>query len=185
MIEQPGKDEWSTPQWLYDRLDAEFSFTIDVAAVPWNAKHEYFYTPAQDALSRPWVGVAWMNPPYARAELKRWVEHAAEQARRHDTTVVGLIPAWTSTEYWHKYIMWRAHEIRLVHGRLRFEGRKTAGMRRSRSMSPPWGSAIIVWRGRPNLNHRWPQLSEIDAVADRPAQCTPIHTNAHGPEYSR
>jgi hypothetical protein len=31
-------DLWATPQWLYDKLDTEFNFTVDVCATPENAK---------------------------------------------------------------------------------------------------------------------------------------------------
>jgi site-specific DNA-methyltransferase (adenine-specific) len=31
-------DEWETPQWLFDQLDAEFSFGFDAAATRENSK---------------------------------------------------------------------------------------------------------------------------------------------------
>ena len=41
-------DMWETPQELFDELDREFHFTLDVCAVPENAKCERYFTPAQN-----------------------------------------------------------------------------------------------------------------------------------------
>lgn len=41
---------WETPQDLFNKLDSEFHFDIDVCASPSNAKCPYFFTPEQDGL---------------------------------------------------------------------------------------------------------------------------------------
>ena len=56
--------EWETPADLFAQLDAEFHFTLDVAASVTNAKCARYYTRAQDALQQPWEGICWCNPPY-------------------------------------------------------------------------------------------------------------------------
>ena len=38
-------DLWETPQNLFDDLNNEFHFDIDVCALPENAKCDLFYTP--------------------------------------------------------------------------------------------------------------------------------------------
>ena len=60
---------WSTPQVLFDALDAEFHFTTDVCADASNAKCAHYFSPAQDGLRQRWEGVCWMNPPYG-AEIR-------------------------------------------------------------------------------------------------------------------
>ena len=45
-----------TPGYLFDRLSSVFNFTVDVCALPENAKCERFYTPDDDGLSNPWRG---------------------------------------------------------------------------------------------------------------------------------
>ena len=57
-------DEWETPHELFSELHREFSFTLDVAALPYNAKCAAYITPGADGLKQPWIGVCWMNPPY-------------------------------------------------------------------------------------------------------------------------
>lgn len=54
---------WETPQALFDELNAEFHFTVDVCALPENAKCDRYYTPEQDGLAQKWEGVCWCNPP--------------------------------------------------------------------------------------------------------------------------
>lgn len=73
-------DKWATPQYLFDALDKEFNFTLDVCADESNHKCSQFYTERDDGLSKPWTGVCWMNPPYGR-EIGKWVEKAKNAAR--------------------------------------------------------------------------------------------------------
>ena len=49
-------DMWATPQWLFDKLDEEFHFTVDVCAVVENAKCRTFFSPEMDGLSINWNG---------------------------------------------------------------------------------------------------------------------------------
>ena len=49
-------DEWSTPQHIFDALDAEFDFNLDPCATDENHKCERYYTKEQDGLSQNWGG---------------------------------------------------------------------------------------------------------------------------------
>ena len=49
-------NEWSTPQDLFEELNEEFGFTIDVAATAENAKCERYYTAADNGLKQSWGG---------------------------------------------------------------------------------------------------------------------------------
>lgn len=129
------KQDWETPQWLFDMLDAEFGFTLDVCATAENAKVPQFYSPEMDGLSKPWTGVCWCNPPYGRA-VWRWVKKAYEESRK-GATVVMLLPARTDTRWFHEWVYERAAEIRFLRGRLRFGGAKN---------SAPFPSMIVVFR---------------------------------------
>ena len=48
--------EWATPQGFFDKLDAEFHFTIDPCSTHENAKCEKHYTIEEDGLSKNWGG---------------------------------------------------------------------------------------------------------------------------------
>src|SRR5262245_25401400 len=110
-------DKWSTPNWLYDLLDAEFDFDLDVCAVAENAKCHRYYSPKVDGLTQEWVGTCWCNPPYGRM-IGLFVEKAW-QSSLLGATVVCLIPARTDTQFWHDFVT-KADEIRFLKGRLRF-----------------------------------------------------------------
>lgn len=127
-------DDWETPQWLFDQLNAEFGFTLDVCATPDNAKCERYYTKAEDGLAQDWSGVCWMNPPYGR-EIGRWIEKAYESSLG-GVTVVCLLPSRTDTKWWHEYVM--RGEVLFLRGRLKFGGSKN---------SAPFPSAVVVFRG--------------------------------------
>ena len=89
-------DEWETPPELFAEMDAQFHFTLDVAAIPDNAKCDRFFTPARMALKSHGREVCWMNPPYG-AGLRQWARKALHSART-GATVVCLLPA-------HRYVL--------------------------------------------------------------------------------
>lgn len=129
--------EWPTPKWLFDALDKEFGFSLDPCATKENAKCAKFYTRHDNGLLKPWQGeTVFMNPPYGN-EIAAWMRKAHDAAMNDGATVVCLIPARTDTAWWHDYAM--KHEIRLLRGRLTFEGGKYGA---------PFPSAIIIMRPR-------------------------------------
>lgn len=132
------KQEWVTPQDLFDKVNEEFHFTFDLAADETNAKCKKFFSEQDDALSKNWedLGNCWLNPPYGnkKYKLENWIKKAYCEAIR-DTTVVMLIPARTNTRWWHFWCM-RAKEIKLLCGRPKFVGCKH-GL--------PWPLALVVF----------------------------------------
>lgn len=55
-------DLWGTPPAFYRLLYSEFRFTLDVCAIPANAKCERFFSPEEDGLAQPWSGACFMTP---------------------------------------------------------------------------------------------------------------------------
>lgn len=128
-------DLWATPQELFNELDSEFHFTVDVCALPENAKCKQFFTPEIDGLKQEWTGICWCNPPYGR-EIGKWVEKAYNSVHYGNANrVVMLLPARTDTRWFHTYIYGEA-EIRFIKGRLKF-GDSTN--------SAPFPSMIVVF----------------------------------------
>jgi phage N-6-adenine-methyltransferase len=136
-------DLWGTPRDLFDALDAEFGFEVDVCALPNNAKCERFFTPEDDGLTQDWRGVCWMNPPYGRT-IGQWVEKAYRSSLA-GATVVCLLPARTDTAWWHDLCM--KGEIRFLRGRVRFERERETGVRAV--SAAPFPSAIVIFKGNP------------------------------------
>lgn len=98
-------DEWATPQALFDQLAAKHGpFDLDACARPDTAKCSLFYTKADDALSLPWCGAVWVNPPYSHPRV--WCEKAhVEVANGNATRVVMLLPAAVDTGWFHETVM--------------------------------------------------------------------------------
>jgi phage N-6-adenine-methyltransferase len=128
-------DEWETPQDLFDKLNEEFHFTLDVAANANNAKCADYLDKNKNGLNWKWGGYCFMNPPYGR-EIGKWIKKAYEESM-NGCTVVCLLPARTDTKWFHEYILSKA-EIRFIKGRLKFGGHKNAA---------PFPSMIVIYRG--------------------------------------
>jgi len=142
-----NSDEWETPQWLFDLLDQEFHFQIDAACSISNILCLCGFTKDVDALQSEWVSYDYddddvvipngiyrifLNPPYSK--IGPFMKKAYEESLK-GATVVCLIPCRTDTRYWHDYVM-KAHEIRLIQGRLKFSNSKT---------SAPFPSCIVIF----------------------------------------
>lgn len=49
-------DEWATPQWLFDKLDNKYRFTLDPCATEHNHKCDRYFTKDIDGLKQSWEG---------------------------------------------------------------------------------------------------------------------------------
>lgn len=114
--------EWGTPQDLFDRLDAEFHFTLDVCASDGMQMVERYFNPQINGLAQEWGGgeVCWMNPPYGQ-EIAKWVRKAATEP----AITVALLPARTDTRWYQEWVQPYASEVRFIAGRVKFRGAAT------------------------------------------------------------
>lgn len=89
------RDAWETPQLLFNELNEEFHFTIDLCASDHNAKCDKHFT---DYLSSSPISsdVCFMNPPYSNP--KPFIAKAWEDSRV--CTIVCLVKVDTSTQWW-------------------------------------------------------------------------------------
>lgn len=127
-------DIWSTPQYVFDALDKEFNFNLDVCALPENAKCANYFTPEIDGLKQDWIGNCYCNPPYGR-EIGKWVEKSYLENKKGNIIVM-LLPARTDTKWFHNFILGKS-EIRFIKGRLKF-GNATN--------SAPFPSMIVIYK---------------------------------------
>jgi site-specific DNA-methyltransferase (adenine-specific) len=139
-------DTWTTPRDFFDKLNEEFDFGLDAAALQSSTLvPDNWYGPdhpdpaARDALRIDWNHNSrgkpiWLNPPYGRV-IKDWMRKASEVASGGGT-VVCLVPSRTDTAWWHDYCI-NAYEIRYIRGRLKFGNQKNAA---------PFPSAVVVMR---------------------------------------
>lgn len=129
--------EWGTPADLFAQLSKELGpFDLDAAASDDLHVVPFYFTALSDGLRLPWWGTVWVNPPYGRG-IRAWLEKALQELEtgRADR-VVFLIPAATSTAWWHALVVPFASQVRFLQGRLTFRGAKSCA---------PFASAVVVF----------------------------------------
>ena len=75
-----NKQDWATPDWLYDELSKEFNFDFDPCPL----------NPTFDGLTIEWGNSNFVNPPYNK--LKYWLKKGHEEYLK-GKVVVFLIPS--------------------------------------------------------------------------------------------
>lgn len=111
------KIEYSTPQKLYDFINKEFNFEIDVCASESNKKCNKYFNVKMDGLKQNWTGKCWMNPPFNK-ELKKWVIKAKQESEKHKSIICCLIPVRSNTNWWKECC--ESSEIRFIIGEVNF-----------------------------------------------------------------
>lgn len=108
---------FETPKWLFDSLNKEFNFTLDLACNADNSKCVNFYDEKTNSLIQNWhetSGWLWLNPPYS--PLKPWIVKAQEENKKGAKIVV-LCPPIITTRYFQNHL---PSEIRFIVGRVPF-----------------------------------------------------------------
>jgi DNA N-6-adenine-methyltransferase (Dam) len=95
-----GKNqEWLTPRWILKPLG---KFDLDPCASvlrKYWVRAKTHWNIYDDGLSKIWFGRVWMNPPFHRYQVGKWLEKMAQH-----NNGIALIPARTETENFYKYV---------------------------------------------------------------------------------
>lgn len=102
-----------TPDHIIERLKESHGI-LDFDPCPNN--------PTFDGLAIAWPmdGPVYVNPPYTRGQIKKWVIKCHEHWLAGGEVIM-LIPSYTDTAYFHEYIYGKAR-LDFLRGRLRFKG---------------------------------------------------------------
>lgn len=168
-------DSWQTPQWLYDELNEEFNFDIDLCATKENSKCERFYddylkgifykkeydshlklnwegpyinSDYSNIMSERYPGLTcFMNPPYSNP--KPFIEKAWEESKH--CLIVCLVKVDSSTKWWsifydaNKFEERPGCKIRLLPKRIKFD--PPTGWE-GKSTGPSFPSAVLIFDRR-------------------------------------
>jgi phage N-6-adenine-methyltransferase len=127
-----ARQDWRTPPDFFQRLNAEFRFTIDAAASFENRLVDRFWSESDSGLVHSWNGErVWCNPPYGR-NIGDWT---AQAAKREADVAVLLLPARSDTRWWHRDVEGIA-TVRRLAGRLKFSGHE---------FNAPFPSVIAIY----------------------------------------
>lgn len=122
--EGTGIDEWFTPPAYIDAArNVLGAIDLDPASHPkaqaWIGASE-FYTKANDGLAQDWHGRVWLNPPYSRELIGRFIKKLAEEIHnKHVKAAIVLTHNYSDTEWFH-HAAAIATAICFTRGRVRF-----------------------------------------------------------------
>ncbi len=134
-------DQWQTPQWLYEELNKEFNFDIDLCAKPANTKcvtfyydylnndvfwyeyrrwykdsiRQYAHLSLKGLVNQRSIKSAFMNPPYSNP--RPFIEKAWEDSK--DCKIVCLVKCDPSTKWWATFWDHGSRCIYCIYGKLR------------------------------------------------------------------
>lgn len=122
-LEIDEKNSWRTDPEVFAALDAEFKFSMDAAASHTNRLVPNCYiTEMQDAIKIDWYEYmrehyvagrnVWVNPPYGRGMIKKFMNKAIEEKANGVTTVM-LVPATLDAQW---LPISEVSEIRIITG---------------------------------------------------------------------
>ena len=114
------KDDWKTPDYIYDELNKEFNFNFD----PCPYLHDIN---DWDGLQIDWKERNYINPPYSRELKESFILKAIQESKKGKLCVM-LLPVSTSTKIFHDHILPNKKEIRFLKGRIKFQGINSKGV---------------------------------------------------------
>jgi site-specific DNA-methyltransferase (adenine-specific) len=139
-IQLANSDNWRTEQWLFDQLNQEFDFKIDLCADDNNTKRDLYYSLKNDALDikNQWYASSFANVPYSNA--KPFLIKAYEQSRIWvGVPIVILLRVDTSNNWWVDHAL-LADEIRFFIGRLKFLDENNKA-----HFTAKWANALLIF----------------------------------------
>lgn len=127
-------DEWYTPKYIIDSL-GKFDLDPCSPSVPLFKTAEVMYNEFDDGLAQNWEGRVWLNPPYSRLLITKFMRRMTEH--NHGTA---LIFSRTDTELFHTEVFNKATAVKFLKGRIKFL--KPDGIEVG---SPGCGSVLIAY----------------------------------------
>lgn len=147
-----GENEWYTPDIYLNAVREFYGGTIDLDAASSDfaqakVRAEQYFTAEQDALTKPWHGRVWLNPPYSQPEIGHFVAKLVSEVFSGNVTeAVLLTHNYTDTAWFHEAVS-AASAICFTRGRIKFYN--SAGT----EAAPTQGQAFSYFGDRVNEFH--------------------------------
>lgn len=140
--EKTRSDNWATPPYFYEPLNAEFDFNFDPC--PYN---EGEILPEADGLLIEWGTKNFVNPPYSILLRAQFIHKAVTESKKGKLCVMLLPVIGTSTKLFHDIILPNISEpIRFVRRRIKFL--RKIGDKWEGNKTPFHDSMIVIFDGR-------------------------------------
>lgn len=127
-------DEWYTPMEVIGAL-GDFDTDPCAPIKPLWGTAKVMYNRNDDGLTKEWFGRVWLNPPYSRPLIEKFVRRMAE----HNNGIALLFNRCDNTMF-HDVIFPTATAMKFLRKRIRFY--RPDG---TRGDSPGCGSVLIAW----------------------------------------
>ena len=122
--ENTGQVEWGTPLFIADSvrqcvriLDLDPCSTQDFNAT---VGAEVFFSRKMDGLALDWNGSVYLNPPYARGEIDKWVRKLMREVDARNTKKYVALVNNASDTQWFKRLLHLSNFICFYEGRITF-----------------------------------------------------------------
>lgn len=108
-LDADAKNSWSTDPLVFNAINKEFNFSLDAACSVKNTKvPNCFLTKQNDSLTSDWKKTmqlhqmpnlnVWVNPPYGRGMIDKFMQKAIEEKQKGVTTVL-LVPSTLDAQW--------------------------------------------------------------------------------------
>lgn len=119
-------DERYTPAWVLDVVRSYAPIACDPCTTRDNrVGADTYYALPDDGLHSAWRpkadGVVWVNPPYSRGQLPRWVDRMVTAAVVDDSEIIALLPSDLGSRAGQR-VAASADALCFIAGRLVFDG---------------------------------------------------------------
>lgn len=139
-----NRQDWETPDELYDNLNSLFHFNLDAAASDNNFKCDHYFTKENSALNNSWGGRVWCNPPYSKDKndpgsvgVREFLIKALyEWNQNPDCEFICFLVSAATDASWFQTFVFDAPVLVFLKGRLKFKGAKNSQTK---------GSALAIW----------------------------------------
>jgi len=168
-----GDNEWYTPA-KYVELARQVlgHFDVDAASNPLaqeTVKASVFYTAETNGLDKEWRGRVWMNPPYSRALIGRFIDKLVTEYEASRTSEAIVLTHNSTDTAWLDTLFGAASAICFTRGRVKFVSPKGA------FAAPAMGQAFSYFG--PNPERFAGVFSEIGNVVQVVATAIPAAAN--------
>jgi len=170
------KEDWGTPQDMFDKLDSVFDFKVDLCASKDNTKTQLYISEEIDIMSLDagfsvdaFIGARdylWVNPPYkTRGGTGNYVARAVELAGSRG--LVCLIPASVGSKWWLENV-WANFEAFIFPRRFNFEGAEGSGAMFDCAICIKWAK-VGAYAQTSHITQKLRQLRDLElgVIAER------------------
>jgi phage N-6-adenine-methyltransferase len=139
-----GQNEWYTPQYIVERARAVMgAIDLDPASNPEaneTVQAATYYTAEDDGLEHEWLGRVWLNPPYSRDLMPRFVAKLIEEYKAGRTTSAILVSHNNTETDWFQSLAGASAAICFPDTRIKFY--------RGEHVAAPVNGQVFFYLGR-------------------------------------